>query len=236
MTSATTGGTDPVIVWATVIAALGAVATALSVGFGAIQLRRRPEVEVRWYWDDDLWDPDDIKSIGPNEGHKLGVVARNVGDATGYTTKMNLIAADVFRLNIGATLGQPSGNAIAGRHTNNAVTYLARDTIFTINFTWIINCGFAMSRNGIHDQVHEVVFIIEDDRFNSSGKRWLPTLTRSLDEHAAVGRKWRRIGARPGTPRRKEVKVGKNVGTVVCGPGYRRATRRVRINAPGSPP
>jgi hypothetical protein len=149
-------------------------------------------------------------------------VARNVGDASGESTIVNMVVANVFGLmDDHGNPAKESGNPIAGKHTNNDVTFLSGERRFFPNMTWMNPCTLLFNNYmpAERNVEHEIVFIIEDHRFSTSGVRWLPSHTFPLDEHTTTTKVWRRVRALPHDE-------------VVCGPGYRRSTRRIRIVDP----
>jgi hypothetical protein len=210
---------NQVIEVAAVVGAVGAAATAASVFYTALQFRHRPEVSISWAFGGEAWPSDRVVEIAPGTRSEALVAVRNAGDATGEATMTNTIVADVFELtdSVG-TPGQRSGNPIAGRHTEGRVNFLCGERRFFPNMTWIngftIFLGDATPTK--REVEYEVVFVIEDQRFSTHGKRWFKFWAFPLEEHLTTTKVWRRIMALPS-------------GEVVCGPGYRRSTRRVKI-------
>lgn len=208
---------DEVLIGAAIAGGVGAVATASSVIYAALQFRRRPEVRISWAVGGTLWPHGEAKQLAPGETLDVRVAVRNIGNATGETTITNIIAADCFQLtNNKGEPGADSGNEIAGRHTGGRVTYLSVQPRFFAAMTLIQDFTLALPSVSMtpSDVCHEIVFVIEDDRF-STGHRWrLPSRVRPLDEHKETAMEWRRIAPMQ--------------GEVFSGPGYRRSTRVVR--------
>src|SRR6202035_2218005 len=134
---------DWLIVAGAIGGGVGALATAASVGFGALQLRQRPEVEIEWAFDvdDKPWPQDLVAEIKAGTEFNARVTVRNVGSAVGEATMTNIIVPDCFMLRVsmasGVLVGQPSGNPIAGRHTEGRVNFLAGERRFFPNLHWM---------------------------------------------------------------------------------------------------
>jgi hypothetical protein len=204
------------------VGGLGAAATAASGIYTALQYRQRPEVRIEWAFDDDdkPWPADSVTEVPPGRILRVMIAARNVGNAVGEATIINFVAATCFLISHEVKgqrrVGGPSGNPMAGRHTDGRVTFLADERRFFPNMTWMHRFEIiADTGKAIPGVEYELVFVLEDQRLNSHGSHWFPSRTFPLDEHTVTVKKWRRIKSLP--------------GEVVCGPGYRRSVRRVRV-------
>lgn len=210
---------DHILLVAAVVGAIGALATAASVGYAALQLRRRPEVCITWWVNDVLWPKDKVLEVSQDHPTlKIRIGAHNVGNATGETSMTNFAVPYCCRLaDARGQMGTESGDNIAGKHTDDKVFFVVAERRFYPGMMWIhdetVNTPFDSSMPiGF---THEFVFTIEDDRFSARGKRWLPSRARPLVEHREQTKVWRLIRAAP--------------EDVVCGPGYRRSTRSIKI-------
>lgn len=214
---------------ATVVAAVGAMATATSVTYGALQLRRRPEVDVMWRFDDRIWPATEVIIVAAGGSHLITIAVTNVGDAS--------LSDALFTLAVDPALTCRFANLKVVAHTNRQVgrpplyvMHLTSEQLtLSVNRSYVLPVPFDVARNldSELEGTAYLVYHVTDSRLNGSGVRLFPS--------------W--ITARPATEARRAGETGffikkrtlhrirAHPDDLECGPGNRVSVRKVVLQA-----
>lgn len=208
---------DWLVIASTVFAAGG-------VWFAISQWRRHPEVEIEWSLNGNAWSASDSHTMAVDDKAKIEIHLHNVGDATGEATITNFIAADCFSLQDTKrpeNKSIPSGNRRAGKLTEHQVTYLKAERRFFPDLHW--GFEYELQLKKLVEGTHEILFQVDDERFNSSGKRWLPSRTYSLKPDSGKASQCRWIRSLP-------------KGEIECRMNSRMSVRQCRVEGTNPAP
>ena len=233
--------------WLLYVLSLVAATTAIVLFLPwALERRRRPEVGFLWKFSPDgdpakssVWPADHVPEIDPAQPFLVEAAILNTGDKAGGDTLVNFVAPDCFDLR---ELGKPeAGHLTATNYTAGlppdyrAIFAAPRPEPWTPGNWWLwqYRLQYSTARQGDRPLRVRLLFDVSDSRFNSHGRRWLPSVLPALEsQDASAGvpwppvptkRRWRIAGwrmgyVRPGPP-----------GRVVCAPGNRRDVRDVTV-------
>jgi hypothetical protein len=222
-----------------VIAALTAI---VAFSQWASELRRRPEVGFLWKLSLDgdpaklaTWPPDYVPEIDPTQPFLVQAAILNTGDKAGGDTLTNFVAPDCFDLR---QLGRPeaehltSTNNTAGLPPDYRVVFAApRAEPWTPGNWYLWQYLLQYSTPKLCDRPLQVrlLFDVSDSRFNSRGRRWLPSILPPPEpQDAPAGTPWPPAPTMPRWRmplwRIRYVRAGP-YDRVVCSPGDRRDVR-----------
>jgi len=225
-------------VWAWTQYAVTAVAavTAIVVFLAwAAELRRRPE--IRFYWrlspDGDpahltVWPPDEVPEIRPGQPLLVEAAIQNTGDKAGRDALINFVAPDCFDLR------QYPAPEVQLRHAGNDTVGLPPDhrvVFFAVRAEPWTPANWHMRHYRLQyvaDQPDQplrlrLLFTVSDSRFNSRGRRWLPSIVPPLESRGApLGAPWPPVPAKRPTVRWARAEPR---GRVACLPGERSDAR-----------
>jgi hypothetical protein len=225
-------------VWDWLLYALSATAAATAIVLflpWALEWRRRPEVGFLWKFSPDgdpaksvPWPADRIPEVNPNQLFLVEAAIQNTGDKAGGDTLVNFVVPDCFDLR---DQSRPEAkhltatNDTAGLPPEYRVIFAApRPEPWTPGnwYLWKYRLQYSPAEPCDRPVWVRLLFDVSDSRFNSRGRRWLPSLLPPLDLRGAsagmpwpprpMRRRWRRVRAAPR-------------GRVVCAPGNRRDVR-----------
>jgi hypothetical protein len=208
----------------------------------ALERRRRPEVQFHWRFSPDgdptklaLWPADNAPEIDPTRPFLVEAAILNTGDTAGGDTLINFVVPDCFDLR---QRGKPDAEPlIAGNDTAGlppeyrAVFFASRAEPWTPGnwFMWHYRLQYSTAKQCERSFPVRLLFDVSDSRFNSHGRRWLPSILPPSElQGASAGmpwppvptkRRWRIAGWRIGWVRPTPP------GRVVCAPGDRRDIR-----------
>src|SRR5512132_80913 len=203
---------------------------------GAAQWRRRPEILFQWWFSPDGdpehstgWPPDHVPEVKAGQPFLVDVAIQNTGDLAGGDTLINLVVPDCFELRQRRKPEEEplvAGNDTAGLPPDNRVAFFVHrpDTWTPVN--WQL-CQYRL-RYLAADQLDRplrvrLLFDVSDSRFNSRGRRWLPSTLPPLEfQGAPVGAPW---PPRPSRRRTMRWARAEPRGWVACLPGNRRDVR-----------
>jgi hypothetical protein len=224
------------------LSVVAAVTAIFAFSIWALELRRRPEIGFHWEFSADgdpaklaVWPPDYVPEIDPTQPFLVQAAILNTGDKAGSDTLTNFVAPECFDL---CQLGRPdaehltSKHATAGLPPDYRVVFAApRAEPWTPGnwYLWQYRLQYSSAKPWDQPLQVRLLFEVSDSRFNSRGRRWLPSLLPPPEpQDASAGTPWppaptiprwrmalRRVRCVHATPR----------GRVVCSPGARRDTR-----------
>jgi len=232
--------------WLLYVLSLVAATTAIVLFLPwALERRRRPE--TRFYWrlspDGDpahlaVWEPDDVPEIKAAQPFLVEAAIQNTGDKAGGDTLINFVASDCFDLRQWeAPEVQPlhAGNATAGLPPDNRVVFFAPRAEPWAPPNWHMRHYQLryVADQPVQPLRFRLLFTVSDSRFNSGGRRWLPSIVPPLESRdASAGmpwppvptqRRWRIAGRRIGWVRPAPL------GRVACLPGERSDVRDLTV-------
>jgi hypothetical protein len=202
----------------------------------ALERRRRPEVGFHWKFSPDgdpanltPWSAGYVPEIDPTQPFLVEAAIQNTGDQAGGDTLVNFVAPDCF------DLSQPSKSE--ARHltaTHNTVGLPPEyRVVFTDNrpepwtpgnwYMWQYRLQYSTAQPCDRPLRIRLLFNVSDSRFNSRGRRWLPSRVPPLEPHGApVETPW--------PPTRSSRRIMRQAraeprGRVACLPGERSDVR-----------
>jgi hypothetical protein len=201
----------------------------------ALERRRRPEIGFLWKFSPDgdpaksaPWPADYVPEVDPTRPLLVEAAIQNTGDKAGGDTLANFVVPDCFDLRDHTRPEAEHLTAIndtAGLPPEYRVVFAApRPEPWTPGnwYLWKYRLQYSTAKPCDRPIRVRLLFDVSDSRFNSRGRRWLPSLLPPLElQGASAGmpwpprpmrRRWRRARAEP--PSR-----------VVCAPGDRRDIR-----------
>ena len=208
----------------------------------ALERRRRPEIRFQWKFSPDgdpakliLWPPDYVPEVNPTQPFLVEAAIQNIGDKAGGDTLINFVAPDCFALR---QLGKPEAehlsatNDTAGLPPEYRVVFAApRAEPWTPGnwYLWQYRLQHSSARQGDRPFPVRLLFDVSDSRFNSHGRRWLPSLLPPSElQGASAGTPWPPVPIRRrwrmATWRIRWVRAAPR-DRVVCSPGTRRDIR-----------
>jgi hypothetical protein len=196
--------------------------------------RRRPEAEFLWKLStngrpEDLreWKPDEVPVVPPGSALLVEVSMRNIGDALGRSTVSNFVVGSGVDVT-DYQHGRPStaaSNAIVGRPPDYACRFIA-GAIEWYPQLWWLQRFVVIPNEGTSGDLLRLLMEVEDDRLNSSGRRWLPNLLWNEPTNVNL-----QAGARWPPERRGKRRLGRirslPTGRASCRPGQRRDVRDI---------
>jgi len=221
------------------VTALAAVTAIVVFSTWAAELRRRPE--IRFYWrlspDGDpahlaIWPPDEVPKIKVTQPFLVEAAIQNTGDKAGRDTLINFVAPDCFDLRqIEAPEDEPlrAGNDTVGLPPDNRVVFVAVRAEPWTPANWHMR---HYRLEYVADQPDQplrfrLLFTVSDSRFNSRGRRWLPSIVPPLESRGApLGAPWPPVPAKRRTVRWARAEPR---GRVACLPGERSDIRDVTV-------
>jgi hypothetical protein len=232
-------GWDWLLYILSVIAALTAI---IAFSVWVSELRRRPEVGFHWGFSADgdpaklsLWPEDYVPEIDPTQPFLVQTAILNRGDKAGGDTLINFVAPDCFDLH---QPGNPeakhltSRNSTAGLPPEYRVVFAApRAEPWTPGnwYMWHYRLQYSSTQQCDRPLRIRLLFEVSDSRFNSRGRRWLPSVLPPPEpQDAPAGTPW---PPEPTMPRwrralwRIRYVRAEPHDRVVCSPGDRRDIR-----------
>jgi hypothetical protein len=217
-------------VWDWLLYAVSAVAAITAVvvfSRWALEQRRRPEAGFLWWFSPEgdpahstSWPPNYVPEVKAGQPFLVDAAIQNTGDMAGSDTLINFVAPDCFELRQRRKPEEEplvAGNDTAGLPPDNRVVFFAPrpDTWTPVN--WFL-CQYRL-RYLAAAQLEQplrvrLLFDVSDNRFNSRGRRWLPSIAPPLEPR----------GAPVGTP-------GRCYGCFTGPAGYRRGRPRTSSSA-----
>src|SRR6266540_3482533 len=183
-----------------VIAAITAIVVFLA---WAAELRRRPEIRFHWRLSPDgdpahlaIWPPDEAPEIKATQPFLVEAAIQNTGDKAGRDTLINFVVPDCFDLRQRAApdVEPPHAtNDTAGLPPDNRVVFFAPRPEPWSPANWHMR-HFRLQY--VADQPDQplrfrLFFTVSDSRFNSRGRRWLPSIVPPLESQSApMGTPW----------------------------------------------
>jgi hypothetical protein len=221
------------------VTALAAVTAIVVFSAWAAELRRRPE--IRFYWrlspDGDsahlaVWEPDEVPEIKATQPFLVEAAIQNTGDKAGRDTVINFVASDCFDLRrCEAPEDEPlrGGNATAGLPPDNRAVFFAPRAEPWAPPNWQMSHYRLQYVADQPDQPlrFRLFFTVSDSRFNSRGRRWLPSIVPPLESQSApMGTPWP-----PTRSRRRTIRWARAEprGRVACLPGERSDVRDLTV-------
>lgn len=152
----------------------------------ALQLRRRPEVAIRWAWDirgaggnfdNHPWEVGHSLVTGPRQILEFRIAFENTGDALGEHTSYNLCAPRAFTMSFPSS---PRSTArifqgVSNRYTGPC-TVLSED-----EFVWMpgsFRVIFFTLEIPAYEGEFTLYFEVQSDRLNATGHRWMPSMVK----------------------------------------------------------
>jgi hypothetical protein len=225
-------------VWDWLLYAVTAVAavTAIVVFLGwAAELRRRPEIKFQWRLSPDgdpaqlaIWPPVEVPEIRPGQPLLVEAAILNTGDKAGRDALINFVAPDCFDLR------QCEAPAVEPRHAGNDTVGLPPDhrvLFFAVRAEPWTPANWFMRHYRLQyvaDQPDQalrlrLLFTVSDSRFNSRGRRLLPSIVPPLESRGApLGAPWPPMPSKRRTVRWARAEPR---GRVACLPGERSDVR-----------
>jgi len=228
------------------VSAIAAVTAIVAFSVWASELRRRPETRFQWRFspDDDPanlapWPADYVPEINPTQPFLVEVAIQNRGDKAGGNTLLNFVVPDCFDLRQRAypeAEPQVAGNDTAGLPPEYRIVFFAPRAEPWTPGNWF-SCQYRLQYSAAKQCERSfpvrLLFDVSDSRFNSRGRRWLPSVLPPLEIYgASVGAPW------PPVPMKRRWgmaawRVGwvrpEPRGRVVCWPGDRRDIRDLTV-------
>jgi hypothetical protein len=189
----------------------------------ALQLRRRPEVAIRWAWDvyggfgafdQHQWGPDRDLVVAPRQHLEFRISFENIGDAVSEHTVYNVCAPTAFTMTLPSSWPPypDPGTAKLSQGASNRMT--GPCTFAFDDFVWMSGTHqlvFFHLEMPLTEGEWPLFLEIQSDRFNATGHRWLPSLVKRRDATGSDRSKWpRRL---PGIIRRAPHTVEASLGT-----------------------
>jgi hypothetical protein len=213
-----------------------AAVTAIIVFLGwAAELRRRPEIQFQWRLSPDgdpihltIWPPDHVPEIEATQPLLVEAAVQNTGDKAGRDTLINFVVPDCFDLRQPvAPEAKPlhAVNEAAGLPPDYRVVFFApRPGLWTPANWHLLQYELRYLADQC-DRPFQVRLLsrVLDSRFNSRGRRLLPSIVPPLEnQDAPVGTPWP-----PGPAKRRRVRRARAEprGRVACLPGERSDVR-----------
>jgi hypothetical protein len=216
----------------------------------ALERRRRPEVRFLWRFSSNCdpktmedWPPDKVLDVNPGQRVLVEASIQNVGDLPGEATLLNFVVPDIVELVSRASPAlKPtvSNNATAGLPPSYRVTYFAPGATPWAPANWF-STRYELAIPPITSLGEplclRLLFAVSDQRFNRTGKRWVPSVVQAIEPVAAhAGQRWPpvapvRFGSWFSCIRRVRVEPSKHV---LCTRGERQDVRDIRIAQPPS--
>lgn len=227
--------------WLLYAVSFGAAVTAIVLFLPwALERRRRPEIQINWALsldgdpaNVDDWPADHAPKVTPGQVVCVRVAILNVGDRASEGALANFVVPDCFELrNSYNPEAKPllSGNLTAGLPPEHRVAFFAPRPDPWAPGTWfMLTCQLTYSTSSNPDQPlrTRLQFEISDNRFNRSGRRWLPNLLPPSEQgDAQAGEPWPPPGSR--RPRLAWVHAAPR-GRVACSRGTRRDVRDLTV-------
>ncbi len=235
--------------WDWLLYALSITATITAIiafSVWALELRRRPEVRFRWRFSPDgdpanltLWQPDYVPEVNPRLPFLVEAAIQNTGDRAGNDTLVNFVAPDCFDLRQyfkPETEHASAENDTAGLPPEYRVVFVAsRAEPWTPGnwYVWRYRLKYSTAKQCEQPLRVRLLFDVSESRFNSRGRRWLPSILPPAEIYGAsaetpwppalMKRKGRAVTWRIGMARPAPH------GRVVCWPGDRRDVRDLTI-------
>jgi hypothetical protein len=236
-------------VWDWLLYALSVIAATTAIVAFLVwvsELRRRPEIRFQWKLSPDgdpaklaLWSPDYVPEFSPTQLFLVEAAIQNTGDKAGGDTLINFVVPDCFDLR---QPGRPEAkhltatNVTAGFPPEYRVVFAApRAEPWTPGnwYLWQFRLQYSTGRQCDRPFRVRLLFDVSDSRFNSHGRRWLPSrLPPSETPEASAGTPW------PPVPTRRRWRLASwrirwvraaPRGRVVCSPGDRRDIRDLTV-------
>jgi hypothetical protein len=206
----------------------------------AAQWRRRPEILLRWWFSLDgdpahsaSWPPDYVPEIKAGQAFLVDVAIQNTGDMAGGDTLINFVVPDCFELcQRRESEEEPlvAGNDTAGLPPDNRVVFFVHrpDTWTPVNWhLYQYRVQYVAAAQLERPLRVRLLFDVSDSRFNSRGRRWLPSIVPPLElQGAPVGAPWP-----PRSSRRRMIRLARAEprGRVACLPGNRQDVRDLMV-------
>ncbi len=206
----------------------------------AAELRRRPEILFQWRLSPDgdpahlaIWLPGQVPKIGPGQPLLVEAAIQNTGDKAGRDTLINFVAPDCFELH---QRGRPeveplpAVNDTAGLPPGNRVVFSAPRAEPWTPVNWYLyqyRLQYVAADQRDQPLLVRLLFDVSDSRFNSRGRRWLPSIVPPLEfQGAPAGAPWPPLPARRRTVRWARAEPRDQVA---CLPGNRRDVRELMV-------
>jgi hypothetical protein len=217
------------------VTALAAVTAIVVFLAWAAELRRRPE--IRFYWrlspDGDpahlaIWPPDKVPEIRPGQLLLVEAAIQNTGDKAARDALINFVAPDCFdvrQCDVPGVEPRHAGNDTVGLPPDNRVVFFAVRAEPWTPGNWYMRHYRLQYVADQPDQPSRLrlLFAVSDSRFNSRGRRWLPSIVPSLESRGApLGAPWPPVPAKRRTLRWTRAEPR---GQVACLPGERSDVR-----------
>jgi hypothetical protein len=214
---------------------LAAVTAIVAFSAWALELRRRPEVHFYWRFspDDDPanladWPAGEVPEIKATQPFLVVAAIQNTGDKAGRDTLVNFVASDCFDLHQNEAPGEEprhAGNATAGLPPDNRAVFFAVRAEPWTPMNWHMRHYRLQYVADQPDQPlrFRLLFTVSDGRFNSRGRRWLPSIfPPSGSQVAPVGTPWP-----PASEGRRQIRWVRPEprSRVVCAPSERSDVR-----------
>jgi hypothetical protein len=229
--------------WLLYVLSLVAAATAIVLFLPwALERRRRPEVGFLWKFSPDgdpakssVWPAESVPEINPAQPFLVEAAILNTGDKAGSDTLINFVVPHGFDLR---DLSRPeakhltSTNKTAGLPPQYRVVFAAsRPEPWTPGnwYMWQYRLQYSAAQPSDQPLRIRLLFDVSDSRFNSHGRRWLPSLLPPQEsQDASAGMPWPPVPAMPWwrmALRRIRYVQPEPHGRVVCSPGDRKDIR-----------
>jgi hypothetical protein len=195
-----------------------AAATAIVVFIQwALQVRRRPEVAVRWAWDvhggggafdQHPWVPGETLITGPLQLLQFRISLENTGDALSEHSAYNVCVPITFSMSL-------SGPSISAKLSQGATNrYAGRCWFLAEEFVWLpgdFRLTFFDLTTPPSEGDWEISVDVSSDRFNATGHRWFPSMVKWRNRQGHERAKWPR--RHPGIIRRNPRSIAASVGS-----------------------
>jgi hypothetical protein len=208
----------------------------------ASELRRRPEIRFHWRFSPDgdpanltLWPAGYVPEIDPSQPFLVEAAIQNTGDKAGGDTLVNFVAPDCFDLR---QHGRPEAKHLTATHDTaglppeyRVVFAAPRPEPWTPGnwYLWQYRLQYSTAEQCERPLRIRLLFDVSDSRFNSRGRRWLPSILPPLElRGASAGTPWPPVSTMPrwrmAVWRIRWVRAEPR-GEVVCSPGDRKDIR-----------
>ena len=184
--------------WLLYVLSLAAAATAIVLFLPwALERRRRPEVGFHWKFSPD-GDPENLTpwsagyepEIDPTQPFLVEAAIQNTGDKAGGDTLINFVAPDCFDL---SQPSKPEARHFTATHNTAGLPPEYR-VVFAADrpepwtpgnwFMWQYRLQYSTAQACDRPLRIRLLFNVSDSRFNSRGRRWLPSIVPPLDPTA----------------------------------------------------
>jgi hypothetical protein len=214
----------------------------------ALERRRRPEAQFQWRYSSDgdpanldSWPADYVPEIQPDQSVLVEAAIKNVGDRAGQSLLVNFVVPDCYDLR---KYGEPeitarvSANGTAGLPPHHRVRFMAPGDQSWTPGNWLMYhylLKYSTLGGGDGSILTRMLFEVSESRFNGSGRRLLPSVSRSLTqelEYAPAGTPWppvtRSRGCRRAIEQVRWIRAEPH-GRVACWRGQRSDVRDIRV-------